>query len=88
MLDHLVGGPASAAPGPFAARILTSAASVADPVTVAIAGAYSELVEWGPCPWSARIDDLGAPVYPTVGDRALVAFDEAGQPWIVAWEPA
>ena len=74
--------------GPFTGRVLVGAEAVGDPVTVAIGGAYSELTEWGPCPWAPRVDDAGAAVYPTAGDRALVAFDETGAPWIVAWEPA
>lgn len=80
--------PRAAAPaGPFTARVLTTAAAAADEVLVSIT-VRGALEEWGPCPWSPRVNDAGAAIYPATGDRALVLLDETGAPWIIAWEPS
>ena len=41
----------------------------------------------GPCPWMARIVDGANYGIPTTGDRAIVAFTEEKEPWIIMWWP-
>lgn len=38
-------------------------------------------------PWTPRPGDSG-PLLPTVGARCLVAIDDRGDPWVLAWEEA
>lgn len=86
-LGAITPGRPAAPAGPFTARVLTTAAAAGDEVLVSIT-VRGALEEWGPCPWSPRVNDAGAAIYPATGDRALVLLDETGAPWIIAWEPA
>jgi hypothetical protein len=37
--------------------------------------------KWGPCIWQPHTDDT----LPTRGDDALVAHDDLGDTWVIAW---
>lgn len=71
--------------------ISTGATSVSDKVQAILPAFHSEMA-WGPAPWSPRVDDSGDPVYPSAGDRCIVALAESDHPgapeaWVVAWWP-
>ena len=91
-----------AARGLFAGRILTTATSEDDPVSVVLD--QRDPYATPGCRWSPRVQaanvnvaETGEPahnitvaqlVMPAQGDRCLVGFDDTGLPWIVSWEPA
>lgn len=37
--------------------------------------------------WSPHVDDLGAPVYPSRGDRGLLIVSDQGNSWLIDWTP-
>lgn len=39
---------------------------------------------FGPCPYMPRATATD-PEHPEAGDRALVTFDDRGDPWVVMW---
>lgn len=66
------------------AWILDAPASLAEQVRVVIPSWGTE--QWGPMPWSPRVDALGRLVYPSRGDAAVVALDDVRQPIaVIAW---
>lgn len=66
------------------AWILDAPASPAEQVRVVIPSWGTE--QWGPMPWSPRVDTLGRLVYPSRGDAAVVALDDVRQPIaVIAW---
>jgi hypothetical protein len=44
---------------------------------------FDEKLVWGPCRWQER----DATSLPTVGDRAIIMFDNRRSPWVIAWWP-
>lgn len=80
-------------PGPlYEGIIVASVGSVSTQIEVIIP-AYSSNLKWGPMPWNPRVNDAGATIYPSAGDRCLVALGEDEDPgtpteWCVAWWPA
>lgn len=87
MLDDLRPGRTPARTGPFPGRFADSASDPGDELRV-IVPAFNRQIAFGPAPWAPRVDASGDPVYPTRGDRCLVAIDSAGDPWVLMWEQA
>lgn len=63
--------------------IAETAALATDELRVLIPGADNQQHSHGPAPFMPRGELL-----PTEGDRCLVAFDDDGDLWILAWVPA
>jgi hypothetical protein len=86
-LDELAPTPTLPVPGEssrlWEGTILDDAAAPNDLVRVALPGADGERHAQGPCPFMPRGMAL-----PQQGDRCLLALDDDGSPWIVAWENA
>lgn len=74
--------PGSPRPGPtvLAHGIVVQAPSnLADTILVRIPSTANP-DPWGPMPWAPRGSEL-----PTLGQECLVAFDERGEPWVIAF---
>jgi hypothetical protein len=71
----------------WSGEIATDPADTTDPVMVRIPAKDEGVYEYGPCPWEPRIVDGDEYGIPSTGDRALIALDEKGDPWIVMWWP-
>lgn len=74
-------------PSGFDAIIANTAASVGDVLHVTIPSVDGGTYTYQAVAWTPRVDDAGATVLPTAGDRALVVFSEQREPWIVTWLP-
>jgi len=89
-------------PGLWGGTIAESALDLTTPVEVLIPQ-FDLFLRWGPCYWMPRyyqdtvdvaessegshmIDTLIA-LFPSRGDKCLIAFDNIKQPWIVVWWP-
>lgn len=86
--DHITEseGPSRGIEGMWYATIKTAPPDVTTGVFVAIKGFHPDH-RWGPCRWMPRVDDAGDTVNPTVGDVALVGFDDEDNPWVICWWP-
>lgn len=74
--------PEDATPNVASAIVDTAPATLADPLKVVLPS-FDSLKAFEIRNWMPRGADL-----PSVGDPALVAFDEDGEPWLIAWMPA
>lgn len=83
-IDRLIDEPIQR-PQLFEATFVDDVASHQDEARVLITS-FDSAATFGPCPWPSRHDGAGL-VLPARGDRALVAFSDDNQPWVVAWWP-
>jgi hypothetical protein len=80
-------------PATYEAVVLAAPASVSKGLKVRVAGfdGFQGTNVFGPMPWQPRYV-VGATTvtvqFPAKGDRALVAFTDAGQAWCPCWWPA
>lgn len=81
-LDALIQSTANSAGSLTAAEgvVLNTPTSYAEPIFVTIP-AFSPDHSFGPCSWQPRGNAL-----PQQGDRCIVVFDEAREPWVPLWE--
>ncbi len=70
-------------PTGWRADIISDAISADDRVRVRVKGLDNGQFEHGPCPFMPRGEAL-----PSKGDRAIVGFDDIGEPYIQVWWPA
>lgn len=72
--------------GAFEGTILTEGISdSSDDLYVRLNG-FDREASWGPCPWSPRVDDAGAVMYPNRDDSCLVLVSADEVPWVIAWQ--
>lgn len=83
-IEQLAGGGASRRrPIAYEGMIARDVPDVDEMLTVTLADFDDGRQLFGPCPWVPRADML-----PARGDRCLVVFSDADDPWVVAWWPA
>lgn len=78
--------PATQPQGLYEALIATTVTADTDELFVSVPS-FSPTFRYGPCTWAPRPGPAD-PVFPTVGDRALVAFSNDFNIWVVTWMPA
>lgn len=71
--------------GIHAGRIASAPASLGDEVDVILPELDNGVHHFGPARWMTRGDSEAVP---SVGDECVVAYDDAGALWVVAWWPA
>lgn len=68
--------------GIWQAVIAVGASDMSDTVKVRIPG-FNSAMQIGPCRWQARDSSS----HPARGNVCLVAFDDRGECWVIAWWP-
>lgn len=85
MIDDLIPDRDYHKPVLFEATFFADVAAVDQPAYLVVP-AFDTQQRFGPAPWPTR-SDPGGLVLPSRGDRALVAFGDNDDPWVVMWWP-
>lgn len=79
-LDELFEPSETARPAGYEAKVANDPDDGNDKLFVTIKAFDGGKHKWGPCLFMPKAGQL-----PQKGDRALVVFSDAGEPWVVCW---